>query len=725
MAQLVELTGERRKFSLTNAIVIGRDPHCGVHLADPRVSRRHAELARLPDGRYRLVDLGSTQGTLVSGRRVRELILCHGDELQIGGVPMRFEDAASRSRSVDQIVLSPDEDSMLQQRVLVDEAHEFVAAAGLVGEDQLRLAYERLRAAFAVHEATAEQDDTGEISRSVLALALRVLAADRAAVVLFDERAGQFTERFARTRTGLRDPFSVPEVVLREVCRQRVGLLRSDASAGDVFAESLAPSGAHSVVCVPLIAEGRCAGALYADSLSSERAFGPADLDVAAVIARQGAQALHHAALRHQLRAQSAMEDRLELVERLAGGIAHRFNNSLSVILSSLDFLGSEQGAAGQELTDIREAVHQASALTQELLALGRRGPKRVATVGLDELVQEVAQLRPLGAEGVQLRLTLGAPAAFVQLDRALAQQALVSILRFASRNILAGAALPDDAGLDALGGRTTPAQALSSLPAWEGTGSPLSGPHANSSTVIGTVELESSVERSPASPRADDDTEPPTSSYAVVLRVIDSGPTLSPARAARVFDPFPEGPMMSASSGLGLAAALSVIRQARGSLVLEPLARGNAFVLTLPCVAAPPVREATPARKPKSGGGRALLLVDDEDAVLRATKRALERSGFVVHAAPSGADALARFGEVGPAVDCVVCDVLMPGMNGPEVVAALRATRADLPVLFISGYADAALETQVFDAKTTGFLAKPFSPSELVDRVLMLLPAR
>jgi CheY-like chemotaxis protein len=203
------------------------------------------------------------------------------------------------------------------------------------------------------------------------------------------------------------------------------------------------------------------------------------------------------------------------------------------------------------------------------------------------------------------------------------------------------------------------------------------------------------------------------------VLCVSDTGAGMDAETLAHVFDPF-FSTKGTDHSGLGLASVHGIVRQAGGHVFVysEP-GRGTTFKVYLPRTAAPiaPQRlDAAPARAPRSA--LTVLVVDDEPLLRNTTIMLLERRGFRVLSAASGAEALATALAYAGTIDLLLTDVVMPAMGGRELAQRLRALRSDLRVLFVSGYTEAAIvHAGELDAGLH-FLSKPFMPSALFDKV-------
>ncbi len=370
--------------------------------------------------------------------------------------------------------------------------------------------------------------------------------------------------------------------------------------------------------------------------------------------------------VRRELVGRQEMEDRLiqaqhsQSLARLAGGVAHDFNNLLTVILGYtdivLDDLGPDHPSAG-DLGAVRRSGEQARLLVDQLLTLSRQ---RVAQPDPIDPTAAIASLRE-----VLLRL-LGPD---VELD----------ILPFEVPNVLVDRSQLDQVLLNLV------INARDALP--EG----------------GRVIIATANGRLPNGRRSVD------------LRVTDNGVGMDPSVAAQCFEPFFTTKARSEGTGLGLATVAAVVAQAGGEVSVDSApGRGTTFLVQLP--AELDAADGPPAAVIDVRGGRErVLVVEDDDHVRHFTRRVLTDGGYQVTEAPSGAAALVlvRAGEV---PDLVITDVLMPVMGGVELAERLREVAPQVPVLFISGYAeDPGLQRM---AGEVPFLPKPFTPPDLLGAV-------
>ncbi|MBN8501631.1 MAG: response regulator, partial [Sphingomonadales bacterium] len=211
-------------------------------------------------------------------------------------------------------------------------------------------------------------------------------------------------------------------------------------------------------------------------------------------------------------------------------------------------------------------------------------------------------------------------------------------------------------------------------------------------------------------------------------LEVRDTGSGIAPDHLGKIFEPFFTTKDQGKGTGLGLSTVYGIVKQSGGFIFADSeVGRGTTFTVYLPVHHADPtsiapakVEPATPVQQ-WSGGGR-ILLVEDEDMVRAVAERALTRAGYTVSTASDGDEGL-EIVEGGAEFDMVVSDVVMPVMDGPSMVREIRKTRPDMPVLFMSGYAEAQLRQEI-DIAEVEFLAKPFTVQQITDKVGAVLSA-
>ncbi len=375
---------------------------------------------------------------------------------------------------------------------------------------------------------------------------------------------------------------------------------------------------------------------------------------------------------------------KMQAIGQLAGGIAHDFNNILTAILGACDLMLLRHQPGDSDYDDIQQVrsnSNRAANLTRQLLAFSRQQTLRPQILNLSDIVADVSHLlERLIGETVKLTVTHGRGLGPVRADPVQLEQVIVNLA------VNARDAMPR-------GGTLTIA-----------------------TTAVGPKQL----------PKVKGDIMPP-GDYSL-LTVTDSGTGIPPDVLPKIFDPFFTTKDVGKGTGLGLATVYGIVKQSEGYIFADSRAgEGTRFSIYLPVYKGSEPVEAQraapgPGVRSLHWGSGTILLVEDEDMVRAVAERALLRAGYTVVTAGHGEEGLERFGELAE-VDLIVSDVMMPQMDGPAMVAAIRAKRADVPVLFMSGYAEEQLR-QTIALPNVAFLAKPFSVAQLVDAVAAIRDA-
>ena len=379
---------------------------------------------------------------------------------------------------------------------------------------------------------------------------------------------------------------------------------------------------------------------------------------------------------RANLEAQRRQAQKMEAVGRLATGIAHDFNNLITVLLGYSEELG-EQIAVDSPLRkpveEVRRAAERASGLTQQLLAFSRRHVAVAQPIDLNVTVSNMRELlrRLLGAE-ITLQVTLGRQLALVNADPVQIGQVIMNLAVNARDAMPNGGTLSIETAMVELG-----AEHLDSLP----------GPH-------------------------------------VMLLVRDTGVGISPEVQRHLFEPFFTTKEAGHGTGLGLSMVHAIVRQGGGHITLESdVGKGTTFRVFFPKVkddiaaAAPESAEGQGSAAVKGSG--VVLLAEDDPAVRRLLSNELRRRGFTVLEARHGGEALQICRQYGGRIDVLLTDVVMPTMNGPDLVAAATPIRPQMAVLFMSGHperAGAGLDPQA--SRSLNLIMKPFTPDVVVSRI-------
>ncbi len=383
-----------------------------------------------------------------------------------------------------------------------------------------------------------------------------------------------------------------------------------------------------------------------------------------------------------ELEAQFAQGQKMQAVGQLAGGMAHDFNNLLTIITLSSDFLLSshqKSDPAFKDIMQIKQVAGRAAEIVKQLLAFSRQQTLLPEILSLtDEISDWTTTLRPLLGERVTLDTDNGRDLWMVKADKSQLGQVIVNLA------VNARDAMAED-GAVTIRTRNVPARDVARLAEKE----------------ILPVDY-------------------------VMCEVSDTGTGMPDDVRDKIFDPFFSTKEVGKGTGLGLSTVYGIIKQTGGYIFCDStLGKGTTFRIYLPrhdqhidpsAVAAPVVAVEKPANTDMTGSGL-VLLVEDEEPVRRLAARALKRQGFDVLEAGSGVEALEVMREVDGKVDLVVSDIVMPEMDGPTLLKELRKQQPDMKLIFISGYAEDALQT-LNPEEEFEFLPKPFQLAELVAKV-------
>lgn len=379
---------------------------------------------------------------------------------------------------------------------------------------------------------------------------------------------------------------------------------------------------------------------------------------------------------RHEAELKLAKSQRLESVGQLTGGVAHDFNNILSVVLGNVELLSDMAAAdpkAEASLEAIQRSVRRGADLVDRLLSYARQQPLAARTTDVSAVVRDIELLldRTLGAN-VQLRVEAADDLWAARTDASQLENALVNLA------INARDAMPD--------------------------GGELAIHVANRTVSAGEA-------------RPDDDFPP--GDY-VGISVVDSGVGISAEDLPRIFDPFFTTKEVGKGSGLGLSMVYGFVKQSGGHVTVESAPGAGATVhLFLPRAGqgSKPGVDGPPD-KVDAGSGERILVVEDDDALREIPIKVLTASGYVVRGAANGPEAVAAL-DSGERFDLLFTDLMLPGgMNGVEIADALQSVDAGMKVVFTTGYARSArddIERRRPDAKV---LAKPYRAADLLAAV-------
>ena len=382
--------------------------------------------------------------------------------------------------------------------------------------------------------------------------------------------------------------------------------------------------------------------------------------------------------LKAQLEEQLRQSQKVESIGKLAGGVAHDFNNLLTSMMGFVELALMEVGPesrATEYLAGALDSARRGAALTQQLLAFARKKIVRPEIVDLNEVLHRLGgMIRRLMGENIDLVFTLPRGLGLVKVDAGSLEQVIMNLV-------------------------------VNARDAVTGTGRI-------------TVETKNEL--------LDDDycrahAETTPGEY-VVLSVSDDGIGMAPEICSRVFEPFFTTKPTGEGTGLGLAMCHGIVKQAGGNISVhsEP-GRGSTFLVYLPRAIGARLTSMTSIAglpSPSAQGHETVLVVEDEETILRVAYEALTTLGYRVLTAADGVQALALVARTAERIHLVITDVVMPKMGGRELATRLAELRPGVRVLYSSGHTeDAIVEHGVLD-EGINFLQKPYAPTTLAMRV-------
>jgi PAS domain S-box-containing protein len=374
---------------------------------------------------------------------------------------------------------------------------------------------------------------------------------------------------------------------------------------------------------------------------------------------------------RESLEEQLRQSQRMDAVGRLAGGVAHDFNNILSIILGYGEFLLQDLAAGDPrrgDMLEIQSAAERAAQLTSQLLLFSRQQILELKVLDLNAVVGGLEKmLRRLLGEDLELLVVLSPGLGRIRADQGNIEQVIMNLV------VNARDAMPS-------GGRLTLETA---------------------DVFLDEVFV-----------RAHLDTEP--GPY-VMLAVTDTGVGMDKATRLRVFDPFFTTKERGKGTGLGLSTVFGIVRQLGGGIFVysEP-GHGTTFKVYLPRSEDQVDSPRSPSPAVNVHGTETILLVEDDEAVRAVARRALERTGYRVIVAQDTADALRLPEHTHEPVHLLLTDVVMPSMSGVELATRLLAHWPHLKVVYMSGYTDGSIVSHGVSQRGASFLQKPFTSEQL-----------
>jgi len=384
-----------------------------------------------------------------------------------------------------------------------------------------------------------------------------------------------------------------------------------------------------------------------------------------------------------QVELQLSQSQKMQAIGQLAGGVAHDFNNLLTAILMQLDVLATRHPVGDpsyEGLNEIKQTSMRAADLVRKLLAFSRKQTVQREILDVGEMVSESeVLLRRLLYEDVKLTTDYGRNLPQVRADRGQLDTAVMNLVVNARDAIRS---------------------------------------HGGGVIHIRTARVTQEEARGLGYPTAQGDQ--------AMVEVSDDGPGISADVMDKIFDPFFTTKPVGEGTGLGLATVYGIVKQSDGYIaVASKPGEGAAFRIFLPVHIAPvslepvvvPVAPKRPVARDLSGAGR-ILFVEDEDAVRGVAAKLLRARGYEVIEAASGEEALEYAQNHAGEIDLMISDVVMPGMQGPDLLKQARQYLGAAPVMFISGYAESEFSDLLEGERNVSFLPKPIDIKTLAERV-------
>lgn len=364
---------------------------------------------------------------------------------------------------------------------------------------------------------------------------------------------------------------------------------------------------------------------------------------------------------------------RTEAIGRLAGTVAHDFNNLLTVIRVTTEFVREQlpkNHAAQDDINEIAGAADRAAELTTQLLVFSRERMLPASNMDINDTInRSVGMLRRLAGSNVIFTTMLDPNPLTISIGPGQLDRILVNLV------VNARDAMPDGGTLD-----------------------------------LHTESVEFTRQNPPPMETVLD-----PGSYAVMC-ITDSGSGMTEEVQARIFEPFFTTKAPGKGTGLGLASVRVIVRQCGGDITVRSApGNGSTFTMFLPLErGSTTLLPTAQANRTLPGGSETILLVEDEESVRAVARRILEKRGYRVLTARRAEDALTMEEKFTGAIDLLLTDIMMPGMNGSQLAGAMRARRPVIPVLYMSGYADKSVFGGYPLDESQHFLHKPFTAESL-----------
>ena len=380
------------------------------------------------------------------------------------------------------------------------------------------------------------------------------------------------------------------------------------------------------------------------------------------------------------LEKQLRQSQKMEAIGTLAGGVAHDFNNILTVIAGYASLiqlnLEEEEGPVVTMAEEIIASVERAAEMTRNLLSFSRRQDILLSSVDLSFVVQGLrCSLSRLISEDIELSINLAQTPLFALADKGQIEQLIMNLV------VNARDAMP-------MGG----------------------------TLVITTEKVGAGAEESGLFDLS------VTEGYGLIT-VTDNGTGMDKEIQERIFEPYFTTKEIGKGTGLGLSMGYGIIKKHNGliTMVSEP-GQGTTFKVYLPLLPEQPEKAQEKRAGARATGSETILLVEDDPSIRRMTKKLLEQYGYSVLVAENGEDALLRFHDRRETIDLLITDVIMPKMNGRQLYESICAFKPELPIIFMSGYSADIMTEKGFAQESINYLSKPLRPDVLFSKIREVL---
>jgi two-component system, cell cycle sensor histidine kinase and response regulator CckA len=381
------------------------------------------------------------------------------------------------------------------------------------------------------------------------------------------------------------------------------------------------------------------------------------------------------------LEVQFAQSQKMQAVGQLAGGVAHDFNNLLTAMIGFCDLLLMRFRPGDPSFADImqvKQNANRAANLVRQLLAFSRQQTLQPRVIDITDVLVELSHLlRRLIGESIELKVVHGRDLGLAKVDQGQIEQVIINLA------VNARDAMPGGGTLTIRTANATQTNALS-----------------------GGHEIM------------------PAGNY-VLIEIADTGVGIPRENLARIFEPFFSTKEVGSGTGLGLSTVYGIVKQTGGFIFVDSApGRGAVFQIYLPrhqaaegALGQRPEAAEPPAIRDLTGAGT-VMLVEDEDPVRIFAARALRNKGYKVIEAKSGESALEAIRGPEEKIDLLITDVVMPHMDGPDLVRHVRESHPEMKIIFISGYTEDAFRQRLDSDSEIHFLPKPFSLKQLASKV-------